>query len=312
MGCRRLAWLVIAVIAAGTSARADDKLSAARTAIDQVRYADAEPLLVAALREGTSSPERVLEIYRQLASTATVLGQRETAENYYRRWLALDPHASLPDTIAPKLREPFVTAQADMAARPRLATNARLVAGAVEVEVISDPLAMIAAVRVDAQPAQALVSGHARVDVAASAASVKLALLDEFGNHLVEITVRAEHVHPDRVDTPPTPPPLPFVRRPLPWAVGTVAFAAIGVGFAVAANDAQSDLDAILAHSSEHFLADAQAAQSRRDRDATVANVSFVAGGACAITAIVLSIVRPAGGVWFAPTARGAAVELTW
>ncbi len=313
--------LVLALVA--SSARADNaKLAQARVAIDQVRYKQAQPLLVEALEQGTSDPLTLIEIYRLLASTATVLGQRDVAEHYYRRWLALVPNAKLPDDVAPKLREPFVAAQVYRAAHARLLASARLRDGTVEVYVESDPLAMVAGVAVDGgAPHKLGVDRRARIAAAPGAASATVAIVDEFGNHLVELPATAEPAT-EQVVAPPSPPPAPphvdeppaspsFARRPVVWVVPAVAFAAAGAGFELAARSAQSDLDGILAASGSHFYADAQDARDRRDRDALIADVAFGAAGACALTAVVMYLVRPQHAAIVAAPG-GAGVSLAW
>src|SRR5262249_20382145 len=120
------------------------------------------------------------------AATAMVLGQRELAEQYYRRVLALDPDARLPADASPKLRQPFVAAQAYMAAHRRLevrvARRGRRLAGTV----VADPLGMVAAVT-------AISDGEALPQVAVTGAPIvlrpagkaeEIVLLDEHGNTL--------------------------------------------------------------------------------------------------------------------------------
>jgi hypothetical protein len=306
--------LIVALALIASTARADNaKLAQAREALDQVRYKQAQPLLVEALQQGTSDPVTLIEIYRLLASTATVLGQRDVAELYYRRWLALAPNAKLPDDVAPKLREPFVAAQVYMAARARLLASARLKGGEIEVYVESDPLAMVATVAADGgTPAKLGVDRRARLPATPGATAATVALLDEFGNHLVELSASTEDV----VAVPPaplreTPEPEPLVRRPVVWVVPAVAFAATGIGFEIAARSAQNDLDDIIAHSNGHFYADAQAAKDRRDRDALAADVAFAAGGACAVAAVVLYMIRPSR-AHLAASPGGAAIAVAW
>ena len=102
---------VLLVVAAGVARGDNAKLASARAAIEQVHFPEARALLAEALATGGSSPAEVREIYRLSASTAAALGNAELAEQFYRRWLALDPHASLAAGDSPKLRAPFVAAQ---------------------------------------------------------------------------------------------------------------------------------------------------------------------------------------------------------
>jgi hypothetical protein len=294
---------VLAVVTAARAAHADHpKLDAARAAIAKVEYDRARGLLLDALRAGKAGPRELAELYRLSASTATVLGDRELAEQYYRRWLALDPSASLPAGIAPKLREPFQAAQAYMAAHGRLDVHASRDASDVEVVVASDPLTMIAHVALDAggplEPVTVDGAGHARLPVPAGATPSRVVALDDYGNVLVEIPA-SDFTLPDQPASPSLAPrPLrddgpPLVRRPITWAIPTVAVTAVAIGFGLAARSADSDLENIVAHSNEHNLEDAESARARRDRDALVANVAFVAAGALAVATTVVYMTRP-------------------
>ena len=311
---------VLVVCALAALAHADSaKLAKARAAIDAVRYDQAQQLLVETLQAGDNSPEAVAEIYRLSASVAIVLGQREVAERYYRRWLALDPAATLPDSVAPKLREPFVAAQAYMAARGRLSVKVTRAPDVVDVLVDSDPLAMVAAIG----------GGDAKVPVGADHHAklrgtqiTTVVALDELGNHLLEVEVPpAEPTHVEHAEPLPPPPPPPpptevpvadthvsIARRPIAWLAPAVVLGGVGVAFAFGAHDADGQLADVIAHSSQHFFGEADALRNRRDRDAVIADVALVASAACLATAIVVYAIRPSARV--APTASG--VALRW
>jgi hypothetical protein len=117
--------IVLAITACAGYARADNaKLVDARREIAAVHYDVARGLLVEALEVGGSSPAELYEIYRLSASTAVVLGHADLAEQFYRRWLAVDPRAALGDDESPKLRAPFVAAQAYIQGHGRLVVSA--------------------------------------------------------------------------------------------------------------------------------------------------------------------------------------------
>jgi hypothetical protein len=215
----RLAWIVLAATTA--TARADSsKLDEAKRAIDEVRYDDAQRLLVAAIKDGGNSAVAMRQIYQLSASTAIVLGQTEVGQQYYRRWLALDPNAAIPESVSPKLRAVFVAAQADMAAKGAIAVSASHDGADVDVSIVSDPLAMArggcainggAMVPFDAH-------GHARL-----ANDTRVAVCDESNNRLVEVNVSTPVV----ATSPPVraPNPLPIMEpvhhsafgRPSTW-----------------------------------------------------------------------------------------------
>jgi hypothetical protein len=213
----KLAWIAL-VAAMPAIAHAGAKIGEAKRALDEVRYDDAQRLLVAAIKEGGNSAAEMKQIYELSASAAVVLGQADAGEQYYRRWLALDPAAQLPDSVSPKLRAPFVAAQAEMAAKGAIAISALFVDNAVDVQIVSDPLAMVrgacaitggALVPFDAQ-------GRARL----TAVDARVAVCDESGNRLVEVNVSVPA---------PLPPPLPqprvvaekplWIARPSTWFI---------------------------------------------------------------------------------------------
>jgi hypothetical protein len=181
---------LLGVLLGALPARADSpKLVDARRAVEAVDYEAARRLLLEALRDGDNSPAAVGEIYRLSARAAIVLGERDLAEQYYRRWLAIDPTAALPGDTAPKLREPFVAAQAYIAAHGRLLARAeRTSTGEVDVELVADPLAM-------ARAAAALGPGrNAPVPFGGDhkahlAAATRIAVVDDAGNRLLEVDV---------------------------------------------------------------------------------------------------------------------------
>jgi hypothetical protein len=321
--CLVLSLAVIVSTAARAHAESDD-LATARTAIAQVRYDEAQTLLVAALHAGTSSPDQLAEIYKLSATTAIVLGQAEVAEQYFRRWLALEPTATLDESVSPKLREPFVSAQAYMAAHGRLSVKAQRRDAIVDVVIESDPLGMVGSVALgDAPPRPVGADGIVRLDVivpdpgepANSSELGAVRVLDEFGNRLLELS--GESI--PRVEVPSgapsdgvAPPTTAIYRRPLVWGIAATVVAAGGLAFGLAARSAQSDVVAISADPGSHFASELADAQDRRDRDALLANIGFVAAGACVVTAAVMWITRsPSPPVTVAPTSAGAALVLS-
>jgi len=212
--------VLAAVCALATTAYADSpKLAEARKAIDEVRFDDAQRLLVGALADGGNSPAAVREIYKLSASTAVVLGQRENGEQYFRRWLVLDATATIGADVAPKLRAPFEAAQTYVAAHGRFsATTTRLSPYVLDVAVI-DPLAMASsATIVGSTPVALSTERRARLQPM-DAGSVVVAILDDRGNRLLELSANPA---PDdqivgKVD-PADDPYAPDPSKPLPPA----------------------------------------------------------------------------------------------
>lgn len=328
MGLTRHVVVIAAVLgAAHGAARAQSpRLAQARQALDAVRYDEAQTRLVEALRDGGNPPAAVAEIYRLSASTALVLGRRDVAEQYYRRWLAIDPDAMLSADVAPKLREPFIAAQAYIAAHGRLSVklSARVAPGGartVEVVVEADPLAMVAAVALADGGVLAPVTLDAERRARLDGAGRVVVVLDEHGNRLVELPVADAAAAPAPAPSGPVvpaagpPPPAPratsapglamttttatppttriaLVRRPITWGISAGVLGVVGLGFARAASAADDDLTAIIEGSDQHRFTDADAARARRDRDAVIANVMFATAGVCAAAAIVLHVTR--------------------
>lgn len=297
-----LSLLLLLSLGLGGIARADNhKLVAARRAIEDVRYDDARGLLVEALEAGTNQPDELREIYQLSAATAMVLGQRELAEQYYRRVLALDPDARLPADASPKLRQPFVAAQAYMAAHRRLEVRVARRGRRLEVTVVADPLGMVAAVT-------AISDGEALPQVAVTGAPIVLrpggkvesiVLLDEHGNALRTLPAPAPAGSAEPAPRA-APPSTPVLRRWSTWAIPAVVLAGTGVGFLVDAQLAKGRLDDILAMSGTHFFDDAERERKRWQTGTLISTIAFAAAGAFAVTAIIMAATEPSSG---SPTA---------
>jgi hypothetical protein len=310
--------LVIALVVGAQSVRADDKLAKARDAIAAVHYDDAQGLLVQALHAGNNGLVELVEIYRLSASTAIVLGQEDVAEQYYKRWLELVPNATLPESVAPKLRQPFVTAQAYMAAHGRLTVTARRRKDTIDVVVESDPLGMVASIAFgdDNQPLGADHAAHS--SIADGDATPAVAVLDEFGNRLDEL--RGDEIPRDPIavrigSAQQGPAPgTPLYARPLAWVALGAIVGGTGVGFALAARSAQHDVNDIAANPSQHFASDLADARDRRDRDAVIANIGFGIGGACILTGAVIWLLSKndtASTIAFAPAPGGGTATMS-
>jgi len=211
---------VVAVLALATPAHADSpKLEQARKAIDEVRFDDAQRLLVGALADGGNSPSGVREIYKLSASTAVVLGQREVGEQYFRRWLALDAAAALGTDVAPKLREPFEAAQAYIAAHGRLNATATWLS-TTELDVaVSEPFAMATSVSIAGGTPVALSTEHRARLPSATSRPVTVVVFDDHANHLIEL----QTAPPDRLGGELVPGRAPAREDPGPPPAATPA-----------------------------------------------------------------------------------------
>jgi len=288
--------VVLACVLCATTARADDNTSlvAARRAVEDVRYDDARRLLVEALRRGANTAAQLREIYRLSAATAQVLGQSDLAEQYYRRLLALDPDATLPADTSPKLRAPFVAAQAYMAAQGRLVLRAARRAGKVEVSIVSDPLHMVAGVTaiVDGErlPTAPLSTGRPAA-LSSPAALDEVVALDEYGNALLPVAVEPAAASPPLTDESRAA-RAPLLRRWPTFAIPAAGLAAVGVGLAIDAQRAQGRLDDILAADTAHFFDEAERERTHYRRSAILADVSLGLAGALAVTSVLVYLQR--------------------
>lgn len=279
------------------------KLARARKAIDAVKYDEAQTLLIDALDDGGNSPADVAEIYRLSASTAVVLDRRDLAEQYYRRWLALDPAATLSSDLAPKIREPFVKAQAYMNAHGRLVAKVTRTPADITVRVENDPLKMAATASLDGGPPMKLDATFT------GATGNQVAVLDEYGNRLVELEVPAAAtpvVEPTRTETRA----VPVLRRGKVWAIAAGVTLGAGAVLGYLARSADDDVQDFATSSTMHTFADWQSARDRRDRYALAANVTFIAGGALAVTAAIMFATQPSSTV-VVPAASGESVGVT-
>jgi hypothetical protein len=305
--------LLGALVAVAAPAHADSpKLADARRAVEAVDYDAARRLLLEALRDGDNSPAALGEIYRLSARAAVVLGERDVAEQFYRRWLAIDPGAALPGDAAPKLREPFVAAQAYIAAHGRLLARAERVSTAeIDVELIADPLAMASAAVVLAPGVRSSPVAFGSDRKARLSSGAHVAILDDARNRLLELDVApasatplAGQAAPVSAPAPDGPESRPWTRRWLTWAIPTGAFGLVSAGFGIATIASYQRAHEITSESGQHFLSEAED-NARRGRTFTWITVGAGAAtiGFAIPTAIFFLQQRGQGGAILLPAA---------
>ncbi len=264
------------VCALACAARADSaKLEQARQAIDGVRYDEAQRLLVAALEAGANPPAALREIYRLSASTAVVLGQADAGEQYYRRWLALDPTAALGKDISPKLRGPFDAAKAYIGAHGRFDVSAsRTAPREVSVEVVSDPLAMARGVRLERGEITTPFDSTKHAKLVVDIVAVRAFVLDEYGNVLRELDVPAAVAEPLHAPYPvekPEPKTKLVEHRGthraalLAWGIPCVTFLGTGLGFTIAALYEQGKTIELIKDSKDHYYSEVDDRRAKRN-----------------------------------------------
>jgi hypothetical protein len=276
------------VCALACAARADSaKLEQARQAIDGVRYDEAQRLLVSALEAGANPPASLQEIYRLSANTAVVLGQTDAGEQYYRRWLALDPTATLGKDISPKLRAPFDAAKAYIGAHGRFdVTVTRTGPREASVEVVSDPLAMARSARLERSTVVTPFDATKHAKLAVEVTAARAYVLDEYGNVLRELDVPAAAAAPLQApyvteQKPETTTKLVEHRGThrtalLAWGIPCVSLLAIGGFFTAVGVYQHYRIMDVVGDSKDYYYEDLQS--KRNGRNATIALGSTFGG----------------------------------
>jgi hypothetical protein len=324
---RALALSSVVVAAWAASAHADDSLAQARAAVKASDYPGARSALAAAVAAGHASPSGLAELYELSGIVEAALGNNKGATVAFVHWLVLDKNAMLPPGTSPKIVRPFDAARTQAATLPVVAIDVKTTADPpqVAIAVAADPLHMLYRARVyvaaDDQPEHVLedelTEGRVAIELPpAKRLAVRIAMLDQHGNHAVEqgtedapiIVIGPESTTPTpnvkvkvavaaTAPSPPPPPPAaPLYRQPWLWtAVGAVGLGGASIGFGVAASSAAAELRQLNATSSQHLFSQAQAVQARGDRDAVLCNAGFIAAGGAALAATVLYLIEHHG-----------------
>jgi hypothetical protein len=287
------AFVILALLCTIAHADEPSPLGQAKLAIEQVRFDDAQRLLIEALEDGGNQPLAMREIYKLLGASAVALGKTDDAEKYYRAWIALEPKATLDAGASPKLRAPFDAAKSYITANGPLDVAAELVAdNEVRVRVISDPLALARTVRFGA-------SSVAIVDRAAIVGDIAggpVYVMDRYNNTLVEVTPSSAPPAPRAPEpTPPVyTPAVPIViakKKPSTafyvLAIPTGLLLATGVGFGAASYAYNGKVQTALADSGTSYYTDVVDDQKKVT---TFWKLSAIIGGAGLVLAIPTTI----------------------
>ncbi|MBX7102420.1 MAG: hypothetical protein K1X89_32180, partial [Myxococcaceae bacterium] len=248
-----VAWLVLA---------AADPVRDAERALENLEYARAAELSLAALKQGQAAPAQVQRLWAARAQALAAQGFADDARVAFERTLSLLPTFEISPDASPKLSEPFRAARERLQGQRLGATSRAQVQDArvsLTVTVLADVAGLVAAgeVEVEGAPAQALARQGAQLSGLLRCQAPcphRVVLRDDFGNRLLEIGTAAAPLLVDGVAPAPvvSAPPAAvderalepagpsFFARPLPWAVAAGAFAAVATVFAVrTAQDAQ-------------------------------------------------------------------------
>jgi tetratricopeptide (TPR) repeat protein len=275
-----------------------DPLAVARQHMDEVRFDQAFEVLDRALRAGRCRPAQLAQIYRLLGELAVGLGRTEEARDHFARLLALEPGTTLAEGTSPKITDVFAEA------RTRLGTHSLRIAGRADprrpalitLVVTDDPMRMVSGARLSyrrGDGSQRAVEGPGSQSIdlelpADAPPTVVLSALDTHGNVLREVPVARTTPAVSRE----APARRPARRRSLwtrwwLWGSGAVAAGLAGGFFALRAGSDQQELDEIIAASDRHYFREAEALEQRARRNALMANVSFGAAAALAVTGAI-------------------------
>lgn len=341
--CSRVfaATVVLAALAAPAGARADENrhLADGREALAALKYEQAMHALEKALFSGKNSSEDMRTIYRMLGEIHAALGRLDQSQRHFRSLLALEPTAELARGVSPKIQQPFKAAADFMSSRGKLEVrcSADDAAPGVALEVVSDPLEMVAGARVvyrlqdgTEQTLEASGSGSHTIRVPVTEpVSLVCAAIDEHGNRLVEIGSWSEPL----TLTPPPPPqgesitsvrsgpaaPRPLYARWYVWGTAAVLAGGAGGFFGWQASQDEDELDRLNENSADYDFSRAEKVEQRGERNALIANVAFGAAGAFAIAAVVSLVLEPDAPVTETttslaplPVSEGAGVSLSF
>jgi hypothetical protein len=296
----------------------------AKVAVDASDYLKARAALTEALASGADGRDELAEIYRLSGIVAGALGDAKASTAAFQRALALSPKIELPPGTSPKIARPFAQAQglAKQSAPLEIKSETEADPPSVTVVVASDPLAMIARVRVlavvDGKPEQTfdrLASERTTVELPAGARlDVRVAALDEHGNRLAELGSRAVPIvilgkaappppggggkvaagaPPPRPPERPARPPRPLYLKWWMWGASAALFGGAAVYFGIDAVLAKGDLAELNGSSVEHTFDEAKDVEARARRDVLLTNIGWGAAGVFAVGATILYLTEP-------------------
>ena len=316
---RRIALSAVLAVAAclcrvvAADPRAD--LERAAAALDDLRYREAVRLLDAAWRGGGNSPVELRRIFALAGTAAASMGDGTAAQDWFSRWLCLEPSARLPPGSSPKLVVLLEAARRQLAGRA-LAAHAARRDGGIAIVVDDDPLALVVAVRAGG-PQRPITA-----DTVVQATGGPIELVDRYGNVLAELNVPApppsreaqadsaaqatEEPRDLRASTAGAtlaPGPRWYARWPIWSAASGASAVAASIALYIASN-ADARLDELASNSAEHEYSEARAEEHTLARAQWTARIALGAAIASATVAIVYyirgrevrTVITPSGG----------------
>lgn len=166
----------------------------ARSALDDLRFEDAQQAAEAALGDGSRTPVEVAALYMLLGEVAASLGDKEQARAYFHNALSIDIDLRLPSDISPKIGKPFAAAQANLEGADPISLRATSNEdGLLIIEVVSDPANLVNGAKViyqlDGEEAAETGQGRDKIEIELpeNATDLRLSGIDGSGNRLTEI-----------------------------------------------------------------------------------------------------------------------------
>ncbi|MEO6773847.1 MAG: hypothetical protein ABI467_12670 [Kofleriaceae bacterium] len=303
-----LVLVLVAVVAtvhaqpATERARVSQALQTVAALEQQLEYEQALVLADRTIASGISTRDQLADLHLIAGRLAAGLDHPEVAQQHFAKLLALRPDTALVAGTSPKLTAPFEAARA---APHALAVTARIEADRVVVEVASDPLHLVAGLRVECSGAGPVHGGHLEhalvATIPAGVIAIQAIVTDDAGNELATLALAA-----------PLPPMAGTARVQrsaawIPWAAASGATLLAGGLCAWRFGIARDEWNRL--NDGTHDYSQLHAIETRGQRWAIAADLGFGLAAAAAVTAaIVLATGResePRGGLAF--TGTGAA-----
>lgn len=305
---------LIVVIAVSGSARADrtapELASAAADALHQLRYADAVSLADEAWRRGESQPDELRALFALAGRAAASLGDAAAARAWFKRWLSIEPTATLPPGTSPKIVALLDQARAGLA-DTAIAARATRRDRAIAIEVAEDPMTLVHAARLGAERV-ALTDGAATLP--AAPAGGELELLDRHGNIVAIVAIVAITEAPratPRIDAAPVRAGRPWYAKWPAWGIATGALAAAHFGARWVMSDTAAKIEKYNTESSQHQYTEVQSLVRRGE---LAQKVGYITAGGVLVTAVVGTVFyfRARGESRFSVAPSGSGVQATW
>lgn len=307
-GTLAVALVMVAVVPARADQHDNAYLTQARESLAALEYEAAFHALEKALLSGKSDPATLAATHQLLGEVHGALGHLADAERHFRQLLALNPDATLAEGTSPKIRAPFSAAQEHVRAHGSLSARCTVdqASTSVSVHVDSDPLSMIAGARalfrgVDGSERAIETRGTPPMTLALPAAGrieLVCAVLDEHGNHLIEIgswddplvlaaPARLLSASRGGAGTHEAPRSRSLFARWYLWGSLSVAAAGAGLYVGLEARADQDALDRLNRNSTSHSFSEAEEVERRGQRNALLANIAFGTAGVLAVVTAV-------------------------